>query len=74
MIIDCQWNLTKYDKNEEADVEKLPLNYCTAHEQKTLKSQNVWYLHSKLVLCDVKFNLRYFFVLKQGNEQKEIDS
>ena len=38
------------------------------------KNTNVWSLRSKLVLCGVKFNLRYFFVLKRGNEQKEIDN
>ena len=41
---------------------------------KERSKHNVWSLRSKLVLCDVKFNLRYFFVLKRGNEQKEIDS
>ena len=39
---------------------------------KERSKHNVWSLRSKLVLCDVKFNSRYFFVLKQGNEQKEI--
>ena len=41
---------------------------------KERSKHNVWSLRSKLVLSDVKFNSRYFFVLKQGNEQKEIDS
>ena len=41
---------------------------------KERSKHNVWSLRSKPVLCDVKFNLRYFFVLKRGNEQKEIDN
>ena len=39
MIIDFQWNTTKYDKHEGADVEKLPSNYYIAHGQRTLKTQ-----------------------------------
>ena len=39
MIIDFQWNTTKYDKHEGADVEKLPSNYYIAHVQRTLKTQ-----------------------------------
>ena len=52
MIIDFQWNTTKYVKHEGADVEKLPSNYYTAHGQRTLKK------HEMFGLCVVNL----FFV------------